>query len=238
MDTAFLSFMATRLSIIIPVLNEALVIQRALQVLIQNPAIEVIVVDGGSDDRTVELAQALGVTVLQSSQAGRAYQMNLGAAHATGEILLFLHVDTQLPSGYVDLIQSALLQPNTIAGAFNLAIDSPLRSRRLIEKLVNWRSHTLSLPYGDQAIFLKASVFQAIGGFADLPIMEDFELMRRLQAQGKITIISTPVLTSDRRWQKVGVWTTTLINQLMIVGYYCGVSPQRLAQFYRHHKTG
>jgi hypothetical protein len=122
---------------------------------------------------------------------------------------------------------------NTIAGAFELKIDSEMPSLRIIEKMVNLRSRYLQMPYGDQAIFLKASVFQAIGGFSDLPIMEDFEFVRRLQPLGKIEIVPAPVVTSGRRWKKLGVLKTTLINQLIVLGYFLGVPPTQLAQWYR-----
>jgi rSAM/selenodomain-associated transferase 2 len=220
------------ISIIIPVFNESIIVQKFISKLLDNSNIEIIVVDGGSQDKTVELVKELGVKIILSSQAGRAIQMNLGAASATGEILLFLHADTQLPTVYQETIIEILSRPQTIAGAFELAIAGQEKSLRFIEKMVNWRSRFLSLPYGDQALFLKASVFQEMGGFSNLPIMEDFELVRRLRKKGKIAIATTKVITSSRRWQKLGVWKTTLINQLIIVGYYLGIAPKKLAYLY------
>ena len=221
-----------RISIIIPVFNEANTIKQTLASLKNASNVEIIVVDGGSKDETIALAKSLGVQVI-SSGIGRATQMNLGATLATGDILLFLHADTKIPPNFDILIRQAL-GGNFIAGAFELKIDANLRGIRLIEKMVNVRSHLFSLPYGDQAIFISSKVFQEIGGFPNLPIMEDFELMRQLKNLGKIKIIPQPVITSGRRWQKLGVIKTTLINQLMIIGYFLRVSPNQLARWYRN----
>ncbi len=223
---------AAKISIIIPVLNEAATIQKTLSRFKDVSDVEVIVVDGGSEDDTVAMVQSSGFKVIFAA-GGRASQMNAGAAVATGNILLFLHADTGLPSEFGTLIPPVLEEPGTIAGAFELQIDARVRGIRLIEIMVNLRSRFLSMPYGDQAIFLKATVFHEIGGFPNLPIMEDFELMRRLKRRGRIAILPIAVLTSGRRWQKFGVVKTTLINQVIIVGYLLGVSPTRLARWYR-----
>lgn len=221
-----------KISIIIPVLNEAAKIHDTLTRVLNATNVEVIVVDGGSRDETVAIAKSLGVKVI-SAKPGRASQMNAGAAVANGDILLFLHADTLLPTNFDTLICLALQDARTIAGAFELRIDAKLWGLRLIEKMVNARSRLFSLPYGDQALFLKATIFHEVGGFPDLLIMEDFELMLRLRREGKITIIPASVLTSGRRWQKLGVVKTTLINQLVIIGYFLGVSPDKLVHFYR-----
>jgi rSAM/selenodomain-associated transferase 2 len=221
------------ISIIIPVLNEAAIIKPTLSQLQKQLGIEIIVVDGGSQDNTVNLAQQTGVKVITVVGKNRAAQMNAGADIATGEVLLFLHIDTQLPSDFCDLATKTLKQPGVIASAFELAIAGEDMALRWIEILVKLRSHLLSLPYGDQAIFLKKQTFIQLGGFANLPIMEDFEFIQRLKRQGKIAIAPAQVTTSDRRWQKLGVWQTTLINQLMIAGYYLGISPTKLNNFYR-----
>lgn len=224
----------TKLSIIIPVLNEATNILRTISAAQTGTNIEIIVVDGGSTDGTLELVKTLSVQVVQTTP-NRALQMNTGATLATGDILLFLHADTRLPSHFDPWVRQTLANPGTIAGAFQLKIDAKTPSLRLIEKGVNWRSRSLQMPYGDQAIFLKTTTFQDIGGFPPLPIMEDFELMRQLRRQGHIEIVPTSVVTSGRRWQKLGVLKTTLLNQLVILGYLLKISPQQLASWYRQH---
>ena len=222
-------------SIIIPVLNEAKNIEDTLVVIkdyVESSDLEIIVVDGGSTDNTVSIAQELDVMVIASPIQGRANQMNVGAAVATGNILLFLHADTKLPQNYDQLIKNTLSQPNVIAGAFELAIDNQRKSLRLVEALVKMRSHLLALPYGDQALFMKRSTFNNVGGFPNLAIMEDFALVKQLKRHGKIAIAPAAVTTSSRRWDKLGVWRTTLINQLMIIGYYLGISPNKLRELY------
>ena len=224
--------MLEKISIIIPVLNEAGAIANTLASIHNADNVEVIVVDGGSEDETVAIVQELGIKVL-SSIRGRANQMNAGAAAAMGDILLFLHADTLLPDNFDKMVRQALSSKNNIAGAFELAIDGDMRSLRIIETMVNWRSRYLQMPYGDQAIFLNKNVFEHLGGFSNLPIMEDFEFVRRLQRLVKIDILPAKVLTSGRRWQKLGVLKTTLINQLIIIGYFLGVTPGKLARWYR-----
>ena len=221
------------ISLIIPVLNEAERIQTTLLAIERTPDMEIIVVDGGSTDETVKRAKECNVIVISSPQKGRARQMNAGAAIASGDILLFLHADTRLPRGYPQMVRDTLALPQTVAGAFELQIEGKMLSLRWIEAMVRWRSHFCSLPYGDQALFLKASIFRELGQFPDLPFMEDFEFVRILRKRGRIRIVPHPVLTSGRRWQKLGVWKTTAINQIVIIGYFLGVSPHRLARWYR-----
>lgn len=222
----------SKISIIIPTLNEAGNIKTAIATTQSGTNIEVIVVDAGSQDDTVAIAESLGVKVILSNP-GRAVQMNTGAAVATGEILLFLHADTRLPMGFDEMARKALQQAGVVAGAFTLQIDAPVLALRLVEWGVKWRSHFWQMPYGDQAIFMTKSVFQKIGCFPEMPIMEDFELIRRLQRIGKIFILSVPVITSSRRWVQKGVLKTTLINQIVVIGYLLGVAPQRLRKLYR-----
>jgi rSAM/selenodomain-associated transferase 2 len=220
------------ISIIIPVLNEAKQLPKLLDIQNAASGVEIIVVDGGSQDETVEIALTKGVKVIQS-EAGRAIQMNTGAAIATGDILLFLHADTQLPDQFDRMIRETVSNPATIAGAFELKIASDLPGLRWIERGVNWRSRYLQMPYGDQALFLRRNTFETFKGFPELPIMEDFELVRTLRQHGIISIVPASVITSGRRWQKLGVLRTTLINQLVILAYFLGVSPYRIRQWYR-----
>lgn len=220
------------ISVIIPVLNEQNTIRATLEQLVTIPDLEVIVVDGGSQDGTKEWLAQQGVKML-TTKPGRAYQMNQGAAIAKGESLVFLHADTQLPENFSSWVQSTLAQPGIVAGAFLLKIDGQLKGLRLVEWLANWRSCHLQMPYGDQAIFIKATTFQQVGQFAEMPIMEDFELIQRLRCWGKIAIVPMPVITSARRWQKLGVLKTTLINQGIVLAYRLGVPPDRLVQWYR-----
>lgn len=224
-----------KISIIIPVLNEANTIAPVISTARNAENVEIIVADGGSSDGTVEIAQSLGVRVI-STAPGRSTQMNAGAIAATGDILLFLHADTHLPRGYDSAARQALAKPSSVGGAFELKIDARRLCLRLVEIGVNWRSHFFQMPYGDQAIFLLSATFDKIGGFPDLPLMEDFEFVRRLKKQGRIEIVPQPVLTSARRWQQVGVLKTTIINQIVIIAYFLGVSPDRLGEWYRGKK--
>lgn len=221
-----------QISIIIPTLNEAKNIEGAIASTQPSVNIEIIVVDGGSIDDTVEICQSLGVKVISSSP-GRAVQMNAGAAVAIGEILLFLHADTRLSLGFDAQIRQVLSQSKIVAGAFDLQIDASPLVFRLVEWGVKWRSRLFQMPYGDQAIFLTKKVFHEIGGFLELPIMEDFELMRQLHSRGRIVIINTTIMTSARRWLQKGVLKTTLLNQIIIIAYLLGVSPKKIHSWYR-----
>jgi rSAM/selenodomain-associated transferase 2/rSAM/selenodomain-associated transferase 1 len=219
-------------SVIIPTRNEEEHIQATLDVAQAAEDVEIIVVDGGSSDHTVELAQDYGVNTCESS-GGRSGQMNAGAKRASGEILLFLHADTLLPVGWREQVIRALESPDVSGGAFRLRVGSDLLSLRIIEALANFRSSRLRLPYGDQAIFLRRDIFLKIGGFSNIPIMEDVELVHKLRKLGRLTTLSIPVVTSDRRWRHYGVWKTTLLNQLLILGYMCRVPIDSLARLYQ-----
>jgi rSAM/selenodomain-associated transferase 2 len=223
------------ISVIIPTLNEALHLSRTLASVQAAQATEVIVVDGGSQDRTVAIAQAAGVQVLVSPP-GRAQQMNQGAQAATAEILLFLHADTCLPPGFEHRVQATLHDPRVIAGAFELQIESDQPGISWVEWGVKLRSRLLHLPYGDQAIFLRQATFAALQGWPDMPIMEDVVLVRRLAQRGLIAIVPAAVTTSGRRWQRLGILRTTLINQLILLGFYAGIPPQTLKSWYRQQR--
>ncbi|MBW2072221.1 MAG: TIGR04283 family arsenosugar biosynthesis glycosyltransferase [Deltaproteobacteria bacterium] len=228
---AILAASSTSLSVIIPTLNESSHIGATLASAMGDAETEVVVVDGGSVDDTRKQVQAWGCKLLVSSP-GRAVQMNMGASVASGKVLLFLHADTRLPPGYRSQVHSTLGAHGVVAGAFRLGIDGSGRALRLVEMLANWRSTTLQLPYGDQALFMKAARFQQIGGFPTMPIMEDLVLVSRLRKIGRIAIAPVAVQTSARRWQEIGVGKATVINQIMLYGFFLGLSPERLARFY------
>ncbi len=225
-----------KISIIIPALNESDAISRTLSGVEGIENLEVIVVDGGSIDATAALAGSRGARVIQSNP-GKAVQMNTGAKAATGNILVFLHADTLLPKNFSDQIVSALDQNGVAAGAFRLRINSTRAGLRIIEAMANLRSRLLQLPYGDQALFMRKVLFEKIGGFPDLPIMEDFILIRRLKHEGKIVLLPESVMTSPRRWLHFGIFKTWLINQWIIIAYYLGTSPERLNRWYRREAS-
>ena len=219
------------ISIIIPTLNEAGCIGATVAGLAGEPGVEVIVADGGSQDRTVPLAVATGATVILAPP-GRGSQQNEGARAAQGRILLFLHADTQLPQGFAPQVRTALTRPGIVAGAFRFAVDAKGWRFRLLEHCANWRAAWFGLPYGDQALFLTAARFQAMGGFREIALLEDVELVRRLGKIGRIVLLGAPALTSARRWQHLGLVRTTVMNQLILLGFFCGLSPERLGRWY------
>ena len=225
----------SNISVIIPVYNEEKNIARTIQSVGHQPGIEVLVIDGGSSDRTHEIALSCGAQML-SSELGRAKQMNRGAAAATGDILLFLHGDSILPNNFAKQLHTTLQKHGTIAGAFRLAIGLPGIGVRIIEFTANLRSKILQMPYGDQAIFMKRSVFKKMGGFPDFPILEEVILMRKLARKGRISIAASAITTSGRRWRQQGILKTTFLNQIIVLGYLLGVSPKRLQDWYRVRK--
>ena len=221
-----------RMSVVIPTLNEEEHLEATLENVTREPDIELIVVDGGSSDRTAELALARGVRLLTTT-AQRARQMNAGAAAASAPALLFLHGDTRLPPGFSGHVLELLAGRGTAGGAFRLAVAGPGWGLRVIEGLANARSRLLHLPYGDQGLFVMADLFRRLGGFPELPIMEDVVFVRRLNERGRIAIAPCPALTSDRRWRRLGILRTTLVNQVVLTGFFLGVDPVRLAGWYR-----
>jgi rSAM/selenodomain-associated transferase 2/rSAM/selenodomain-associated transferase 1 len=220
------------ISVIIPALNEAETISATLSGLKAGDNLEIIVVDGGSSDATVQKARSSGAKTLVMPSPSKARQMNAGAENAGGDIYIFLHADTQLPENFINLILNAIRDRTVSAGAFRLRIDSEIRGMRFIEHIANLRSRYLQMPYGDQAIFISKKLFTEIGGFPDIPIMEDFEFIRQLRRKCKIALMPAYVLTSPRRWLSFGLVKTWLINQLIIAAYCMGMSPHRLARWY------
>ncbi|MDW7772985.1 MAG: TIGR04283 family arsenosugar biosynthesis glycosyltransferase [Desulfobulbaceae bacterium] len=219
------------ISIIIPTLNEEKTLGRLLCTLKAYAGLELLVADGGSDDRTLEIAQYYGAKTV-SSGPGRGRQQNRGAEAATGDILLFLHSDTLLPAEFSGYIYSLLSLPGTAGGAFRLKIDAPGAGYRVIEWGANLRSSLFQLIYGDQAIFVSRKLFFQAGGFPDQAILEDVELVRRLNKFGKIRLAPAVATTSARRWLKLGLVRTTLLNQMMLAGYLLNVDPEKLNHLY------
>lgn len=219
-------------SVVIPTLNEEHRIGPLIRRLQQIGVWQIIVADGGSADRTPQAAEELGAEVVPGP-ANRGLQQNLGARRATGSLLVFLHADTVLPEDFQELAWATVVRPGVVAGAFRLRLDAGGWQFRLIEKVVAVRSGLVHLPYGDQAIFLRPEVFWKVGGFRELPVMEDFDLVRRLQKLGRIEIAAGTAVTSARRWLQDGVWRVTWAHQLCLLGYYLRIDPHKLARLRR-----
>lgn len=222
------------LSVVIPVKNEARQLPLTVPVL-KEAGCDVIVADGGSEDGTPEVASALGCRVV-ATRSGRGRQLNAGGAIARGEWLLFLHADTRVPATFMQEIRETLAG-GALLGAFRLRIDGPGWGLRGVAWGANVRSRWLQLPYGDQGLFLRTADFLRLGGFRHWPLMEDFEFCQRVRRHGRIALARSAAWTSPRRWTQLGVGKTTLINQLCIVRYLCGESPESLAAFYRRMKA-
>lgn len=220
------------ISIIVPALNEAALLGATLRPLVGAPATELIVVDGGSHDGTIEIARQFTPKVLQGAR-GRANQMNFGARQAEGELLLFLHADTALKPAALEAARHALDDDTVVGGAFRLQIASERPLLRAVAWGANLRSRYLGLPYGDQAIFARRAAFDAVGGFPAWPLMEDVEFIRRLRRRGRVLLLPETATTSSRRWEHEGVVWTTIRNGLLLAGFWLGIPPSRLAQWYR-----
>ena len=219
------------ISVVIPALNEAAGIEAALSPIVGREDLQAIVVDGGSDDGTAEIARAAGAEVIACGR-GRARQMNAGAAIARGETLLFLHADSRLPDEFATEVRAAL-RAGAIGGAFRLRIDDPRRVYRWIEFGTRLRTRWWGRPYGDQGLFIDAATFYRLSGFRVWPLMEDYEWVGRARREGRFVTLSSEVTTSARRWQRLGPLRTTLTNQAIVAAYHCGLPIDRLAQWYR-----
>jgi rSAM/selenodomain-associated transferase 2 len=220
-------------SVIVPTWNESANIKATLAPLLGQPGVEVIVVDGQSDDETVSIARNMGASVYLARD-GRGSQLNLGASIARGEYLLFLHADTILPTDFARRVREHLSRPNVAGGAFSFDVDDRTAVPSIIRYATNARSRWFSLPFGDQAMFARASSYWKGGGCPNWPILEDVALASGLARQGRLAIDPAAVITSARRWKRLGPWRTWWINQMVLLGYFLGVSPQRLAAYYRY----
>jgi rSAM/selenodomain-associated transferase 2 len=225
-----------RFSVIIPVYCEQAVINGTvdnIRRLKGGDTLQIIVVDGQAEGETLAVIRDAAVQKV-CSEKGRGGQLKRGAAIATGDVLIFLHADTVLPPSAFERIAVAMQDEGCVGGAFDLYIDSSKKGFRVIEKIANVRSRLTRIPYGDQAIFLRASYYHSLGGFMEIPIMEDVDLMRRIKRKGgRIVIFREPVITSGRRWDKEGLVFGTLRNWFLVTLYFCGIAPERLVRFYR-----
>ena len=223
-----------KISVVVPLLNEAQELPRLLErlSLLRRQGTEVIIADGGSEDGSADTAESAGFTVVRTAK-GRARQMNAGAAQASGDVLLFLHADTQLPDEAPMWIEQELADNRTAWGRFDVRISGRPFMLKVVSRMMNIRSRLTGIATGDQAMFLTRCAFDAVGGFPDQPLMEDVELSRRLLALCRPACIARCVTTSGRRWETRGVWRTILLMWRLRWDYWRGVPAQQLADAYR-----
>lgn len=218
-------------TIVTPVLSDTEAVRTLLPQIPATLEVEVIVVDGGNDPPLEDVVATHGRARLYRAPAGRAQQMNAGAAEAAGEWLLFLHADSTLPPRWIPAL--ADLDGDVVGGWFRFALDDAAWQARVIERLVAWRVRRLRLPYGDQGLFVRRRVFQFMGGFRELPVLEDVEFVRRLVRTGRVVELPLALGTSSRRWRREGWFRRSLKNLAIVGSYLAGVPPARLARWYR-----
>lgn len=224
------------LSIIIPALDEATNLGRLLLPLrVICPGAEVVVVDGGSADGTGAVARRFSWVKVLSSRRGRARQMNAGASVAKGQSLLFLHADTLLPAGAEATIAQALSDPAVVAGRFDIRFDNPRPVFTVIAFFINLRSRLTKICTGDQALFVRRKTFEELGGYPEIPLMEDVEIAKRLKRLGRIRCLRSKVTVSARKWEREGVFKTILLMWALRLLYFIGVNPDRLHRWYYGH---
>lgn len=222
-----------KLSIIVPVLNETDGVESLLVSLAPFLArgAEVIVVDGGSEDGTADRARASGHTVITAPR-GRGSQMNAGAAAASGEVLVFLHADTRLPPGADHLIEAALAEPGVVWGRFDVRLEGSHPLLRVVARMMNMRSRLTGIATGDQAIFVRRATFLEVGGYPDIPLMEDIVLSRTLKRRSRPACLATRAVTSGRRWEARGPVRTILAMWRLRLAFRFGADPRALALAY------
>ena len=234
--------MAMTISAIIPTLNEERTIMATLAHTAARGFDELIVVDGGSLDQTPVLVEsyrqrtqspAQSPVRLVTAPCGRARQMNEGAKASGGEILLFLHADTQLPDDAKTMIDTTLADQRMVGGRFDVRFDRPSMWGTIISRMMNWRSRLSGIATGDQALFVRRPIFEQMGGFADMPLMEDIDFSRRLKRKGATAALTTTVTTSFRRWEQHGPLRTILLMWALRFLYWIGISPSHLVEWYK-----
>jgi rSAM/selenodomain-associated transferase 2 len=224
----------TPITVVIPVLHDAAALASLLLSLPADPTLEIIVVDGSeaSDPAQDALRERYSAVRWMRSAGGRAAQMNHGARHARRRWLVFLHADTRLGVGWTDALRRLDEQPRIVGGSFRFALDSPARWARWIEWGVRIRVRLFDLAYGDQALFVRRTVFEEMGGYRELPLMEDVDFIRRLRRHGQLEHVDVPALTSARRWERDGWLLRTVDNAMLIALFLSGYPPKRLARHY------
>jgi rSAM/selenodomain-associated transferase 2 len=221
-----------KISVIIPTLNEALILEKTITEVSRHSPHEIIIADGGSEDKTLEIAEKFGLAVVVNSP-GRAVQMNTGAQSATGDVLLFLHADSRVDEKSYQKMVAVMDRENKVGGAFSLEIESDKPSLKIISAFATLRARHLNLVYGDQAIFVRTSVFHEIGGFPLVPICEDLDFYRRLMAQGPTVVLEEKTFTSARRWVTEGIIFNSLRNSVITTLFLLGFSPRILSKWYQ-----
>ena len=219
-----------KLSVVIPALNEAAQIVGAIESATA-PGVEILVVDGGSEDETRERASAAGARV-GASPPGRARQLEFGARESRGDILLFLHADTRLPEGFAEAVDVALADERVVGGAFRFRFDRRNAALGLVEWGARLRVAFLALPYGDQALFVRRAVLERIGGVPQVAIMEDLDLVRAMRRHGHLALLRLAVTTSARRYQQRGPLRTGLRNAIAAWAWWLGLDRDRIAAWY------
>ncbi len=220
-----------KISVIIPTLNEALILEKSIAEISRHSPHEIIIADGGSKDGTLDIAEKFGLGVVVGPP-GRALQMNAGAKRATGDVLFFLHADSRVDAKSYQKMVAVMEQENKVGGAFSLAIDSEKPSLKIISSFATLRAKHLNLVFGDQAIFVQTDVFHEIGGFSLLPICEDLDFYRRLMAKGPTVILEEKAFTSARRWVAEGYFFTSLRNSVITTLFLLGFPPRILSKWY------